>query len=96
MPSTIKLFRTLKKFYKKTVSFNVINVFLFYSYVIIYIATTAFFFLEAQTADENGTSFYASITLLAIAINISISAWKMSKILALIEKYEEFIAKSSV
>ena len=107
MSSVIKLFHTLKIFYKKiglsvlpsqlhqpTCSLNLLNICLLISPIPLYISSTAFYLFEAETADENGTSFYISVTIFAIAINISIIASKMTKILALIEKYEEFITKS--
>lgn len=107
MSGIIKLFHTLKIFYKTIgvyisqsessqleYSFNAINVFLLISPIPLYISSTAYFLFKAQTPDENGTSFYISITILAIAINISNIVWKMAKILTLINRYEEFISKS--
>lgn len=58
------------------------------------ISSVAFFLFEAQTADEYGTSFYMSISVLGSAINISNIAWEIDKILTLIGKYEKFIDKS--
>lgn len=94
MSSVVKLFHTVKKFYTIIGSLSASNVFRLSSFVAAYISVTAFFFFEAQTADENGTSFYVSISLLVIAINTSITIANMAIILELIENYEEFIAKS--
>lgn len=94
MSSVVKLFYTLKTFYKIIGSLNGINAFRLTTFVAAYISTTAFFFFEAQTTDENGTSFYVSISMLAIAIDISITQSKMANIFELIGKYEEFIANS--
>lgn len=108
MSSVIKLFNTLKKHYKifgldispsqssheAKFTFHATNIFQLISPVPLYVSSTAFFFFKAQTPDENGTSFYVSITLLTIAINIVVFEWKMPKIMELIERYEEFIANS--
>lgn len=94
MAGVVKLFHTLKLFYKIIGSVNSMNVFRMSSFVAAYISTTAFFVFEAETTDENGTSFYVSITLFCVAINTAITTSKMANILELIEKYEEFFANS--
>lgn len=94
MSSVVKLFHTLKEFYKVFGSLNALHVFRLTSFVAAYISTTAFYFFKAETDSENGTSFYVSITLLVVAINTSITVAKMDQILELIEKYEQFIGKS--
>lgn len=60
----------------------------------LFISSTAFFLVKAQTPDEYGTSFYVSLTTLCVIINFLIIAWRMVEILDLIIGYEKFIEKS--
>lgn len=68
--------------------------FLLIASVQLFLSSLAFFLFEARTTDEYGISFFMSITILSVTINILTVAWKIDKILKLIAKNEEFLEKS--
>lgn len=107
MASTMKLFRTLQKFY--AVMGLVINpsqssrekyligakkIFFSFSIAQMFISSTAFFLYEAKTyTSAVAISFMTSITAMTVAVCIFNTAWKMDKILLSITKCEKFIEK---
>lgn len=106
MAVVIKLFHTLQSFYKSLglqirlsqscrsqYLLSAINLFLSISTVQLFLSTSAFFLFEAQTADEYGISFYISITVLSVIVDIGSVAWNINKILTLIGNYEKFLKK---
>lgn len=108
MVRVVKLFQTVQNFYR-TNGFHILptqsqhqssmcplngKMFLLLFFPAqLFILSAAFFLFEAQTADENGLSFYMSISVLASTINVLNVVWKIDKILTLIDRYEEFIDK---
>lgn len=107
MSTVVKLFDTQQKLYK-TLGFDIYqsqschskclisikSLFFLISSLQLFISTTAFFLFEARTVDEYGMSFYISITIFSVSINITTIAWKMDEIFVLLRNYEEFIDKS--
>lgn len=106
MATGIKLFRIVQKIYK-TIGLNILpcqsqhhsnfneKFFLLFIFPAqFFISSIGFFLFEAETADEYGLSFYVSISMLRIIIDILNIGLKMEKISTLIGKYEEFIDKS--
>lgn len=102
MAGVIELFCTIKSFYKsmglypnhKKCLISAKNIFLSISIIQLFITSSAYLLFQAKTSDEYGISFYISITLLSVMVNISNTAWKIDKILTLIGKYEKFIENS--
>lgn len=107
MSSVVKLFDTQQKLYKtlgfdiyqsqschSKCSISIKSLFFLISSMQLFISTTAFFLFEARTVDEYGMSFYISITIFSVSINITTIAWKMDEIFVLLRNYGEFIDKS--
>lgn len=103
MAGRIKLFSTFQKLHEsmslKATSpkylINPKNIFLSISTVQLFITSSAYFFFGAKTTDEHAISFFISITILSVVINVSTIALKYTdEILTLIGKYEQFIEKS--
>lgn len=74
-------------------SFNATSFFILLSMTLIIISTTLFFFNAAETMQEYLHSFYISTTELSFVFYFVINIWKISGILELIGKYEEFVEK---
>lgn len=102
-PDTIKLFQSIQKFYhtigfkhssKSHSSCNCRNLFALFAITQLFITSTAFFLLEANSLQEYSTSFYGSITELDCLVYFATNFFKLRNILKLIENYDKFIEKS--
>lgn len=107
MAGEIKLFLTIQKFYK-TMGLNIHStqlcqskclpsakrLLLLISSAQLLVSSAAFLLFEAKTTIEYAISFYISITILSVMVDITTVLWKIKKIVELIGKYEEFLAKS--
>lgn len=105
MAKSVELFKFLQKSYQTIgfypsqtgqigCSFNLKNLFILLSILQLFLSSLAFFLFEAHSLFDYGTSFYTSITNLFSLIILAIILWKMTDILMLIEKFEEYIEKS--
>lgn len=105
MASTIKLFQYLQTRYQwigiypsqqnqTSGSFNLKNSIFIVVFVQMLLASVAFFIFKAEKPFDYGFSFIGIISELAMSVYYPIIIFKMSDILALIEKYEEFIERS--
>lgn len=104
MTSAIELFNSLQLFYKtlgldihdsshlcqQTNLPNARSLFLLISSLQLFLSPLAFFLFKARTAEF--TSFYISITIICVVVNITTVAYETSK---LIGKYEEIIEKQN-
>lgn len=104
MVGEIKLFRYVQKFYRMTGiypskschhhSLSVKNTFSLISLIAFFLSTFGYFLFKANTVNEYGMCFYASFSMLEILLYFIVNLLKIQKILNLIERCEDFIAKS--
>lgn len=104
MAERIKLFHSVQKFNQtlgihpsrpdQRYSFNFSSAIVLLLIVLTFISSVAYFLYKAKTIEEHVQTFYISLTALCITIDFLTMCWKMTNILQLIEKYEEFIKKS--
>lgn len=59
-----------------------------------FISTAGYFLFKATTFFERAETFYVSLTELICVFNFLNQFWQMSKILDLIQQFEDFIEKS--
>lgn len=88
-----------RQFSKNHLQFNlsaklIKSLFFILSTMQLFISSTAFFLIKAQTSADYGISFYVSLTTFCVLINFVTVAWRMDNILTLINRYEKFIGKS--
>lgn len=75
-------------------AFNVTSFFVLFSMILIIISTASFFFTKAATMEEYLHSLYISTSEFTFVACFLVNICKMSKVLQLIGKYEEFVEKS--
>lgn len=63
------------------------------SMLVIFIPSSGFFFLKAETREEFYTTFYISSTVLTYVGCFVVNIWKMIKVRELIARSENFTAK---
>lgn len=64
------------------------------SFVILFFASTAYLFTEAESFVEYSQSFYVSSALVGFFTGMSVTVSKMANVFILIEKFGEFVEKS--
>lgn len=106
MANTLKLFQLAQVYYKtlgiyptkpnQKYSFSATSFSILLIMAVDFISTATFFFLKAETTQEYSDSFYVSSSTFNFIICFAINVWKMSNILQLIGKYEEFVQKSKL
>lgn len=104
MAAPIKLLQCIQGFYQKMsvqpsqsnqiCAPNVKSVSNYLSMISFCKASLAFLLFEATLTEEYSKSFYATISSLFLSTFFLIQAWKMLKILKIIEKMEKFLAQS--
>lgn len=104
MSNTIKLFQSTIVYYKalgicptkpnQIFSFDHRSICILLTLLVDFLSTATFFFFKAETYQEYSDSFYVSSSAFNFIVCFAINFWKMSNILKLIEKYEEFYQKS--
>lgn len=104
MVTSLKLFQSVRQFYLDMGLYpsqsngncvpNARNSFILLSMILFCITSSAFFLFEAKSIAEYGISFYMSLSEMEMTCFFLIIAWKMPKILELIDGMEQFIAKS--
>lgn len=107
MTGTIKLFQSLKKYFKcmrielptdksiQKCTFKPKNLLFLLIFVHVFLSSITFLLFKAKSAYDYGFSFYISVTeMLAITIYLSIICFKIGDIVTLIQKNEEFIEMS--
>ena len=104
MANTVKLFQSAQIYFialgicptkpNQKYAFNMTSFFVLFPMLLIFISTTTFFFLKAETIQEYSDTFYVSSTEFSFIVCFLVNIWKMTTILQLIEKYEEFVRKS--
>lgn len=106
MASPIKLFQSLKQFYKtldvyspqQSNPYNTFNLkILCISILIInhFVSSIAYFLCLAESIQEFGDSLFAALSELLCLAYFTVIISKMHNIFELIDKYEEFIGKST-
>lgn len=106
MANTLKLFQLTQIYYKtlgicptkpnQKYAFNVTSFFILLIMLVDFVSTATFFFFKAETTQEYSDSFYISSSVFNFTVCFVINVWKMSNILELIGKYEEFVQKSKL
>lgn len=106
MANTLKLFQLAQAYYKtlgiyptkpnQKYAFDLTSFLILFILLVDFISTVTFFFFTAETAQENSDSFYVSSSTFNFIVCFVINFWKMSNILQLIGKYDEFIQKSKL
>lgn len=103
MTSSVKLFQFLKDFCRSVgfcpsqsgqIQFNWKNSLILLSILQLWLSTSALCLFEGDSILKYGTRIYASITTLCAFGVIAIKLWKMTDVLALIEKFDNFVARS--
>lgn len=104
MAKQIKLFQSFQKFHQmlgvrlcesnQSYSFNYRSVVILLQIIFNLTSSTAYSLFKAKTIEERVQSVYVSITELSVMITFSTMCRKMTNILQLIQKFEEFIQKS--
>lgn len=104
MAHAVKLFLATQLFYKalgiyptkpnQKYSFDMMSFFVLLSMLVMLISTAAFFFFKAETTQEYSDTFYVSSSEFTFIVCFLINIWKMTNILKLIAKYEEFVQNS--
>lgn len=106
MAKSLKVFQFLKKSYQtigfhpsrsgQSFSFDLRNLFVLMSILQLCSSSLTYFLFGARSLFGYGASFYASITTLYAFIILSIKLRKISNILILIKKFEEYIERSKI
>lgn len=106
MAPTVTLFQSVQKYYQsmgiyptlpnEKYSFNSMSVLILISMLVIFIPSSAFFFLKAETKEENFNTFYISSTVLTYICCFIINIWKITKVRELIARAENSISKSKL
>lgn len=105
---TMKSFKFARKYYQtlgiysptsssqhnQKASINSQNLLFFISEISMFISTAGYFLFKATTFFERAETFYVSLTELICVFNFLNQFWQMSKILDLIQQFEDFIEKS--
>lgn len=79
----------------ETYPFNLRNFFFLLFITLLGVANAAYFFFEAKTPGEYGSTFYQTLSQIYVVYDWGINICLMKNILGLIEHFEKFIEKSS-
>lgn len=106
MTPTVTLFQSVQKYYQsmgiyptlpnEKYSFNWMSFLILISMLVIFIPSTAFFFLKAETNEENYNTLYVSSSVLTYIGCFIINIWKITKVRELIAIAENSISKSKL
>lgn len=105
MAIKVKLFQSAQEYFhqmgiypiqpNRKFAFNLTSFCILIAMIMLFIPSTAFFLLKAQTMDEYSDTFYTSSSMLAFIFCFLVNIWKMPKFAKLIEKCENYISKSN-
>lgn len=105
MAYTVTLFQSVQEYFQsmgiypsqpnQKYAVNRMSFLILSSMVAIFIPSSAFFFLKAETYEESYTTFYISSTVLTYIGCFIVNIWKIAKVRELIARSEDFILKSN-
>lgn len=105
MANTIKIFHLTQIYFEslgicptnpnQKYAFSISSLFILLPMIVILSSTTLFFFTKAETTEEYLHTFYISTTEFTFIACFVVNIWKISVVLELIRKYDEFVQKSA-